>query len=249
MLKEAIEKIQALVSEAARVDHHEFYHQTFVTKPLVKMEVPRAEPLVVHTLRGVLHYLTQNRDSLTLDDVVVHVEDFNRVRVLDSLNNDRRREEVLCAKPLLADGVSEFLNRYTDSETFVVRVQQMFRDSETRAKLLAAVGNITVGAVNTFVDDGVTQEVTTKQSGAKVAVVLPNPVLLSPMRTFPEIVLDEVPYVLRAKPVEGGVAQLALFEADGGRWRLDAIEKIAKFLLDNRGPTPEGESAGWGVIA
>ncbi|HUW08460.1 MAG TPA: hypothetical protein VM537_01965, partial [Anaerolineae bacterium] len=63
-------------------------------------------------------------------------------------------------------------------------------------------------------------------------VVVPNPVTLKPYRTFREIDQPESPFLLRARNPknEEGVPEFALFEADGGAWRLTAVERIKDYL-------------------
>ena len=89
-------------------------------------------------------------------------------------------------------------------------------------------------------DDGVTQTVT-----AKAGVVLskdvrvPNPVSLRPYRTFREVLQPASSFVLRLQG--GGKASTtpvgALFEADGGAWKVEAMRNISTYL---RSFLPEG---------
>ena len=61
---------------------------------------------------------------------------------------------------------------------------------------------------------------------------VPNPVTLAPFRTFRDVAQPASLFVLR---VQGGgeTPNVALFEADGGAWRLAAIENIKKWLEEN----------------
>lgn len=62
---------------------------------------------------------------------------------------------------------------------------------------------------------------------------MPNPVYLAPYRTFREVTQPLSPFVLRMKQGrEGGLPTVALFEADGGKWKLDAIAFIRDFLRE-----------------
>ena len=54
----------------------------------------------------------------------------------------------------------------------------------------------------------------------------PNPVTLRPYRTFTEVAQPSSQFVLRINKD----AELALFEADGGKWKLEAIKNIADYL-------------------
>ena len=84
-------------------------------------------------------------------------------------------------------------------------------------------------------DDGVAQEVSTSR-GVHVlsASRVPNPVFLKPFRTFLEVEQPESGFVLRMKPGGPGQEkpQIALFECDGGRWEVQAVESIAAWLTE-----------------
>ena len=54
----------------------------------------------------------------------------------------------------------------------------------------------------------------------------PNPVTLRPYRTFNEVEQPASQFVFRINKL----ANLALFEADGGKWKLEAVESIANYL-------------------
>ncbi|KHO31340.1 hypothetical protein OR63_10900, partial [Clostridium tetani] len=76
-------------------------------------------------------------------------------------------------------------------------------------------------------DDGVSQAATIKTGVASVnEVKVPNPVVLAPFRTFPEIEQPESKFIFR---MQSG-PRAALFEADGGAWRNEAMIKIKAYL-------------------
>ena len=54
----------------------------------------------------------------------------------------------------------------------------------------------------------------------------PNPVTLRPYRTFNEVEQPASQFIFRINKM----ANLALFEADGGKWQLEAIGNIARYL-------------------
>lgn len=54
----------------------------------------------------------------------------------------------------------------------------------------------------------------------------PNPVTLRPYRTFNEVEQPASQFVFRVNKS----ANLALFEADGGKWKLDAVKNISDYL-------------------
>ncbi len=111
-------------------------------------------------------------------------------------------------------------------------------ENNDKAKILKIVGNIKDKAVRQYGDDGITQQVTAKTGLALVEdVPVPNPVMLAPFRTFMEVEQPESKFVFRMKRGDDG-PECALFEADGGAWKLEAMKRIKAYLqaeLDGTG--------------
>jgi hypothetical protein len=88
-------------------------------------------------------------------------------------------------------------------------------------------------------DDGITQRVAVKQGVTlKADIALQPRVTLAPYRTFAEI--DQVlsTFVFRTRVGPSQSPQLALFEADGGRWRINAVASIKSWLTGKVGGSP-----------
>lgn len=206
---------------------------TYTTRPVhLPPREPVAASIEVHTLTGLVDYCKAERD--TDEAPLIHVVNPVRVEVISSLQGryqDRTTYLVANCKPIIGDGFK--FGFYLDLEQFVVNLQSQFEPTEQRATILQVVGNIKHENVKTMSDDGVTQQVVTRagierSSNAQV----PNPVELKPYRTFPEIAQPESEFVLRLKQSskEGELPTAALFEADGGKWKLDAIKAIRDYL-------------------
>lgn len=126
--------------------------------------------------------------------------------------------------------------RFYSSENFNILLQSRFCKNETTAKLLSIVGNIKTSNVQTKSDNCITQTVTTNRGVVlKKNTELPNPVVLAPFRTFVEIEQIASAFVFRARESgredEKGIS-FALFEADGGAWKLEATQRIKAYLED-----------------
>jgi len=84
------------------------------------------------------------------------------------------------------------------------------------------------------IDNGYTQVVTAKTGIARVGnVEVPNPVTLRPYRTFLEV--ENQPaglFVFRMRRSENRI-ECAIFEADAGLWKLEAIKEIRKWLASH----------------
>ena len=117
--------------------------------------------------------------------------------------------------------------QWYDVESFIIAMQSCFVQNEDSEKILKVVGNIKEEAVRQTGDDGISQQVTAKTGIATVEnIKVPNPVVLAPFRTFREIAQPESKFVFRMQ--QG--PRCALFEADGGAWKLDAMARIKEWL-------------------
>jgi hypothetical protein len=189
------------------------------------IRAPEAAPLTIHTLQGLVDYI--GGQALEVRGCFIHVLSPDMVRLTSSLTEGTRQRETLAEVSLLQSAFR--FGQYIPQEEFIVGVQSQFVETETRAALLKIAGSITAEAIQISEDDGVTQRATAKVGIARQAVVdLPNPVSLRPYRTFTEVDQPESLFVFRMRG--GNIPSLALFEADGGAWRNQAIKDIAYWL-------------------
>ena len=92
------------------------------------------------------------------------------------------------------------------------------------------IGNLREEKVNQQTDDGVSQSVQINSGVASVSEVkVPNPVVLSPYRTFQEVSQPASTFIFRMR--EG--MKSALFEADNAAWQVDAKQYIKEYLQKN----------------
>lgn len=209
----------------------------FVSRPVY--DPPReAIPatLKINTLTGLTDYVINGPDAVTTDEngIMVHVVSERQVDVISGLFGRaelRRPYATATADAVLSKSDFRF-GEFYDCESFVIKLLSLFEDFDGRASVLKIVGNIKEENVRQTGDDGVTQTVTAKSGIARVEEVsVPNPVYLAPFRTFREVTQPLSPFVLRMKQGrDGALPTVALFEADGGKWKLDAIQFIREYL-------------------
>ena len=65
---------------------------------------------------------------------------------------------------------------------------------------------------------------------SKGEAIVPNPVILQPYRTFVEVPQPYSQYIFRMKQDKYDGIQCALFEADGGAWKIEAMKEIKAYL-------------------
>jgi hypothetical protein len=218
MIREAFEYIVGLGN--TRIE--EIGGQRFSTQKLHL--VPEATPstLTVRNLSGMVDYIQSEFD--TEQTLMIHIKSPTEVECFTSFNRDQNRKELIRAKAMLP----EFdFDRYYQAEDFNVKLQSTFVKNNDRDVMLQVVGNIKEENVNTFGDNGVSQSVVAKTGVASVGnVAVPNPVVLKPYRTFIEVEQPESEFIFRMQTGP----KCALFEADGGAWKLGAMESIKLYL-------------------
>lgn len=193
---------------------------------LERVELPQIDTLEVSNLTSVVDFMKANIDGIQ-DKLLIQVSSPRTVRLLTPLDVDRNRQEILRATAVLPNNIT--YDRFIDTERFNIMLQSSFVDNEDKKLLLKFTGLIQEEAVKKTGDDGVSQAVTIKTGVASVGnAVVPNPVLLAPYRTFPEIEQPESKFIFRMQ--EGPNA--ALYEADGGAWKNVAMRRIQDYLVE-----------------
>lgn len=220
MIKEAIQYIVGL----GNVETKQLGTQMFSTQKLHLIEEDRPRALEVRSLTGLVEYLQSEFDGDIYPKRMIHVVSPTEVVVFSSFNRDYNRNYYIKADAMLP---SFTFDRFYNAEDFNIKLQSAFVKNEDRDIMLQVVGNIKEEAVKTFGDDGVSQSVTAKVGVATVGqVMVPNPVVIKPFRTFVEVDQPESEFIFR---MQNGPS-CALFESDGGAWKLAAMKNIKEFL-------------------
>lgn len=190
-----------------------------------------AEPIETGTLSSIVKYIKDysETDGIRFCNYMIHIVGPEQVSIVSNLTSERRRETILNAR---AKGPRFTFGSYCEHERFVIGVKSMFVDDPKTDKdlVIQFAGTVTSGTVREYGDDGITQRaqvktgITTKQDA-----IVPSPCKLRPYRTFIEVEQPASEFVFRMREGRDGV-ESALFAADGGRWQLEAMQNIKKYL-------------------
>jgi hypothetical protein len=209
--------------------------KTFSDEPFTEIK-PAPLPLHGHfevTTLGALRDLINSDVELLKDSTVplLHIVNHQEVQLLTGVSDEHgRRRAFAKAKPASYKGFV-FDTWYT-LEQFRVGIQAHFAPTVDREYLLGIASKVTDGEILVSEDDGVSQQAEMKAGLAlKGSEKLRARVTLAPFRTFPEVDQPQSEFIFRAQKSDKG-PQLALFEADGGKWKVAAVENIA-FRLRN----------------
>ncbi len=228
MIKEALQYLVGLgVDENPIVEVNE---KSYSLKQLFPVKEVGPSPLEFNFLDSLVTYLKQGVDfSCGVDEeLIIEIESPTKIALHTQVIGDfgERFTPVICTAL-----VDQFpWGRFVDPDNFIIMAQSRFVDTEDLASIRAIVGNVKSEEVMQFSDDGISQQVTAKSGIARVEnVVIPPRVKLAPYRTFMEIEQPESEFVFRARKTDG-LPNFALFEADGGAWRIEAMKRIKEYL-------------------
>ncbi|HEM3705068.1 TPA: hypothetical protein U1C94_001396 [Streptococcus suis] len=180
--------------------------------------------LYLNTLDSLVDYLKTDLDSLGKKRVLVIVESPKEVTVYEELDKDANRATLVTVESMTPD---IHFGRYEETSDFNIMLQSRFVDAEDRGTVLEFASALKIDNGTEIVDNGVSQTATIKTGVASLGQAkAPNPVTLRPYRTFAEVEQPASQFIYRINKL----GSMALFEADGGKWKLDAINNIATYL-------------------
>ena len=235
MLKSFIQYIVGLSEPNIKLINGENYSD----KPLHRISyIPYASEIRMNTLSSLIEYIKSGVDDFG-GTMIIHVQSPTCVSMYSTLDIERNRENVVEVRA----SVPEFnFNQFTGHEAFCIGVQSKFIDDPDtdKALLLKFAGTVEAGSVAEYGDDGVSQKATVKTGiASKGEALIPSPAKLKPFRTFVEVDQPVSSFIFRMKDDRCGGIQCALFEADGGAWKINAMENIKAYLSEALKEHPE----------
>jgi hypothetical protein len=232
MIRDAIDRILAL----GQVEQFSIDGRPYTTKKLEPVRDPQPDVLHVVTLTGLLDYLNANLDSIAAP-FKIHIRNECEVALIDRIAGPfMQRSCILKASHSEPSGFRPAT--YYNLEDFCILLRTSFVPSQTIEELLRLFGNVKGESVMQWSDDGISQAVQSRKGIALVEnVPIPSVVELQPYRVFREIEQLASPFIVRAKSKDGSPPSVALFEAGGEQWRLEAMQRIKAFLREH---LPEG---------
>lgn len=226
MIKEALQYIARLAQDSQEIVTKEIDGDIYTKGDAKRIEFDKVRSVELNQLRSVVDYV---RDCLNHCDFkvpfIVNVS-HNEVIVSSALDSRLDRNYLCIAKPLLPRII---FNQFMDMESFVIQLKTCFEDTENLNRLVSIVSSITDESTVSMQDDGFGLTVsqisgTTIKSKENLQI---NPIVrLAPYRTFAEVEQPQSRFLLRVR--DGG--QMALHEADGGMWKLEAQDNISLYL-------------------
>jgi hypothetical protein len=192
---------------------------------------PRPTTLTVNTLSAIKDYLlTAGHDGHDKDDITIAVRSPSHVVVYGKAKGpELKRTFYIEAKDERREAYP--FGKWIEPEEFIIRMYSTFQPTKNRDDILQIVSGLKNEASIKTTDSGSTmkkESVNGVISESEIRCSIP---FLKPWRTFNEIDQPESAFLFRYRADDDGV-EIALFEADGQAWQIEAMENIAKFFRE-----------------
>lgn len=196
----------------------------YTDKKLTVISTPKVSTIEFNTLRGLTEVIKKEVKEFNAP-MIINVRDNKTVEVHTGIEvNDRGRENPYAAN---AELISIRFDQFLDYETMMIMLKSRFVETPELLNVVQLLGTITNEQSAQMTDDGFTQTVVVRKGVAMKDNKVVKPIVkLKPYRTFNEVEQPESEFLLRLND-HGGVA---LFEADGGAWKLKARSSIAEYI-------------------
>lgn len=226
MIKEAMEFIKNLTIESQEIITDEINGEIYIKGDAHRIPSDMAREMYLDTLASTVDYIRDCISSNKFKTPFIVKTGYEKVDVFSGLNDRLERNHLVVTKPLLP--LIRF-DQWMDMESFVIQLKTCFCETENLKRLVAIVSTITDESKVSMEDDGFGLKISQISGTAvkKEGNLQINPIVrLVPYRTFEEVDQPESRFLLRVR--DGG--KMALYEADGGMWKLQAQENVSDYL-------------------
>ena len=228
MLREAMQFLVDLSEPSYHTDDDRLYCDKKLY-PVVPKEI---ETITFNSLSSLCVFVNAH---LSEEDYMFHVLNEKNVHVLSRvLDTWGRRELIASAHTDILPSSFDF-DHFMTTDEFNIKLLTKFQISSGVTELLKFTRSMGAGKTLEVEDDGVSQTVQGKAGIAiKQAVKAPVKIQLMPYRTFRDInTQPSSEFLFRAKTRGDDLTPyVALFETDGGEWKIKAMQLISTYIQD-----------------
>lgn len=225
-----LDALKFLVEEAKRPEVIDVEGRPYSTRNPSPVLDPMVKCLTIHTLQGIVDFLSENTEVQDKSKVFIHIKSHEEVNLMGFVSGQWKQREFYLQATLPNESRFRF-NHWISVEDMIIELHSKFVPCEELTKLISLLSRVEDGVFNVCEDDGISQEVTLKRKiqGTLTDTYKISPrINLPPYRTFIEVDQPFSPFVIRLKH---GM-EAALFDTDSGKWKLDAIQNIKDWLQD-----------------
>lgn len=236
------------IIELAGIQQIERGKDIFTLRGLKRLKSPdeqEPEVLELRTLCGMVDYVQKRIDGRVhaptenaLVRSFIHIMSPTTVVLESELQPTNDNERWGLASSNLVYNQFQF-GQYYRLEDFIVGLRSLFVPTEEVDGLLNMLGHVALERIKTLEDNGFAQQINIR-IGIRLSqdVEIKSPIILQPYRTFIEVPQPASLFVLRCREEKAHGSEdkykmsCALFEADGGAWKVEAIENIKKYFAE-----------------
>ena len=222
MIEKALKYLMAF-RDVQVIEHN---NAKYSNEKLIKLPELSPDHVSAKSLASIVEMVSAELDHPRIAGlkIIIQVEGPTKVKVFTSLGENLDRKELYAAN---AEIPTLQLNTFIDLEAMNIHLKSCFVPAEQRENLIMLLGSVTEEAIKTSSDDGFSQSVVARKGIAMSQNVnVPSIVKLTPYRTFLEVDQPESEFLCR---MQAG-PKVALYEADGGAWRLQARKNIKQYF-------------------
>lgn len=225
---DAIKEIRSTaIGEVQDIEGKKFHVNHAGAKAL---EYPAPDTLHVFSLSQLVSYIM---DTLEDEECFVNVLSHDRVQVGLKARTKNEKLQFIVNSDFSKQFEAFPFGEKLEQEEFIIELQTKFVKDAALEQLLALTNKVKADRVTESGDDGYSQVVTTKV-GAHLAATekVPNLWYLKTYKTFAEIEQPVIPYILRLHQRSSEMPEFALYDCDGGKWKLGTTMAIRSWLKD-----------------
>jgi len=224
MLKNAIEYLVGLKPNKTYEFHGDIYSDKQLNR--IAPHIDRPNSITVGSLVGIVKLAKHELDLVANYPLFIHVESPTEVRAFSSLDAEEMGRDFFYKAQSSDAG---YRAGWKSHEETLIELRSRFIPTEDSEYLLDILSRLCVENGISSNDNGVTQTVTATQGvSLKENVPLKPIVKLCPFRIFREVPQPTSEFLLRVDDK----GNIGLFEADGGIWKIEAKENIAKYISE-----------------
>lgn len=161
---------------------------------------------------------------------VVHVVNEKNVQLVTANSDEWARREVLIDCKLTETQEFPF-GKFLSQDEFIIAVLSSCVPDLDRDYVAKLAGNALAEAISHSQDDGVSQTMSTKHGAhLQTQETIKNVVEVRMYRTFREVEQPKTKMLFRLKQSGDNLPTFAFFPCDGGAWKLEALENVARCL-------------------
>jgi len=193
---------------------------------------PRPSTLIVSSLSAIADYVRDKLEGIDVSRLFARIVSPTKVELFEAFSGEEKKRTCYMVAELTNDVEPFKFGRFLDTESFVISLMSLFQETDDLERVLAVASSLVAEAKIAKVDDKATTKTQANQGVVNTSgVVIPKVVNLEPFRTFRQVAQPISFFIFRYR-TDGEEIGLALYEADGGAWKHEAMENIAKFFAE-----------------